>query len=534
MPRSGSPGALLVLSLCGPLAACGAPEPGASPPPEAPALAQPERPSFERPPNLVLILADDLGYGTLASYGGREIATPQLDRMAAEGMRFLDFHAGASTCAPSRSSLMTGQHTGHTPVRSNSAYPRPGDSSLPGSAITIAELLRDAGYATAAIGKWGLGHVGTGGAPTAQGFDSFYGYLDQLLAHNSFPEFLWRNDRPVRLRNEIVPQRSRTGAVGSYATKKVDYANDLFTEEALAFIEREAARPFFLYLSYTVPHLNGEAPPGQQAEVPSLEPYAERDWPEQRKGYAAMISRLDRDVGRILRKLAELGLERDTLVLFTSDNGASDSPDVRFFAANGSLRGGKFDLYEGGIRVPLLARWPGRVPASSTSERSFAQWDVMATFADLAAVPPPPGTDGISFLPTLLGRQQPERDFLYWEEPSPRVEPELRGGVQVSKQGRWKAFHFLHTDRFELYDLEQDPGETRDVAKLHPDRLAAMQEKMRVAHSPAPDFPLLPEERDLVYRIRRLVFHLGAAGSRLLDSMRSRAQASRSEQPAES
>ena len=368
------------------------------------------------PPNIIFIMADDLGYGDLGCYGQPLISTPYLDQMAAEGIRFTQHYAGNTVCAPSRAALMTGQHMGHAEVRGNGQVAPSGQTPLSDSVTTVAALLQRSGYETILIGKWGLGNVGTTGAPLKQGFDAYYGYLDQILAHNYYPEYLLRNDKKEMLANEVhyLDSSEWHGGLGSYSTEKVDYSHDLFTKEALAFIEKPHDAPFFLYLPYTIPHNNGEALPDEKQEVPDFGPYTDKDWPQETKGYAAIITRMDRDVGQLLEKLRETGLDSSTVVIFTSDNGPMVNKDfTEFFNSNGPLRGGKRDLYEGGVRVPFIARWPGHIAPGTESAHVSAFWDFMPTAAELADVAAPEATDGISYLLTLLGENQAPHEYLY-------------------------------------------------------------------------------------------------------------------------
>ncbi len=416
-----------------------------------------------RQPNILFILADDLGYGDLGCYGQRRIQTPNLDRMAQEGLRFTQHYAGSAVCAPSRCSLLTGLHTGHTRIRGNDRRPL-----LPED-VTIAQRLREAGYATGVIGKWGLGEAGSTGIPTRQGFDYFFGYLNQQHAHNYYPEFLWRNEEKVPLPNVVERPAGRPNHPGGVSTNRAVYSHDLFMKEAEGFIRQNASRPFFLYLALTIPHANNEA--GVKGmEVPDWGPYAQEDWPEPQKGYAAMITRMDEGIGRLLGVLKELGLEERTIVFFSSDNGPHQEggADPRFFQSSGPLRGFKRDLYEGGIRVPMLVRWPGVIRPGGRTEHVSAFWDFYPTCLELAGLEADKGLDGISFLPVLVGEEtgQKEHAYLYWELHE-------AGGIQAIRTGRWKAIRqnlaLAPDGRLELYDLKRDPAESRDVSEKHPD-----------------------------------------------------------------
>ncbi len=438
-------------------------------------------------PNIVFILADDLGYGDLGCYGQTHIRTPRLDRMAAEGLRFTRAYAGSTVCAPSRCSLMTGRHMGHARVRGNAGRANPLAQALRAEDRTVARLLQQAGYTTALIGKWGLGDVGAAesGLPRRQGFDYFFGYLNQRHAHNYHPTFLWRNEARVPLRN-TVPNEDADGA--GVSDNRAEYAPDLLTAEALAFIRRAQDRPFFLYFCPIIPHANNEAGPAGM-EVPDLGEYRDRDWPPAQKAHAAMVTRLDRDVGRILDLLRELGLEERTLVIFSSDNGPHREGgfDPARTGSSGPLRGIKRDLYEGGIRVPLIARWPGHVPAGAVTEQVIAFWDFFPTAAELAGVEAGPG-DGLSFMPTLLGQpQEKQHEYLYWEF--------FEGGFkQAILAGTWKGVRGGPGRPWELYDLASDPAETRDLAAVHPEIVARLEQLARTARANSPDWPV-PDKR---------------------------------------
>ncbi len=440
-----------------------------------------------RKPNIIFILVDDLGYGDLGCYGQARIKTPNLDRMAAEGMRFTQHYAGSTVCAPSRCVLMTGYHTGHSYVRGNSETKPMGQLPLPAGTVTLPKLLKQAGYTTGLIGKWGLGGPGSTGIPRKQGFDYFYGYLCQRHAHNYYPEFLFRNEERVPLTGNTLGDRWKKRSDGAgVAVKRGQYSHDLFAQEALDFIDRTKDRPFFLYLAMTTPHANNEA--GKKGmEVPSLEPYGETDWPAPQKGHAAMITRMDRDIGRLFAKLKALGIDENTIVFFSSDNGphAEGGATPAFFKSAGPLRGHKRDLYEGGIRVPMIARWPGKIKAASVSDHISAFWDVMPTCAELAGAGAPKGIDGISMLPALLGRheQQKKHDYLYWEF-GPRQ-------TQAVRWDDWKAVRFVKDGRVELYNLKNDLGETRNVAAQYTGVLGRMKLIMAMARRPSERFPLM-------------------------------------------
>ncbi|MDZ7370111.1 MAG: arylsulfatase [candidate division KSB1 bacterium] len=439
-----------------------------------------------RKPNFILILADDLGYGDLGCYGQEKIKTPVLDRMASQGVRFTQFYAGSTVCAPSRSALMTGQHTGHTRVRGNALVP------LEPEDVTIAELLRRAGYATALIGKWGLGEEGSTGEPRKKGFDYFFGYLNQVHAHNYFPHYLWRNEEKIPLRNKVVfAQEGYAKGIGSAAVERVDYVPELMIEETEKYIEAHAGEPFFLFFSTTIPHANNEyylSGAAHGMEIPDYGIYSVSDWPEPQKAHAAMISLLDQHVGRILQTLKDLGIEQDTFIFFSSDNGphreGGFSPE--FSNSSGGLRGIKRDLYEGGIRVPMIAYAPGRIAGGRTAEEPFAFWDFLPTLADLAGISAPPNIDGVSFAPILLGKEKAQRrhEFLYWEF------HEGPASQQAVRWGKWKGIRHDPNGAMELYDLSIDSGETRNVAAEHPDVVEAIVNIMQRARTESREWPL--------------------------------------------
>jgi arylsulfatase A-like enzyme len=421
-----------------------------------------------RRPNIIYILADDLGYGDLGCYGQKMIKTPQLDKMAAQGMRFSRHYSGSTICAPSRCCLMTGLHTGHCRIRGNS------DGPLLEEDITVTRLLKSAGYRVGVIGKWGLGDKGTSGEPLKKGADYFCGYLDQVHAHNYYPEWIWENYRKIRLNNHVIPAAVKYAeSKGGFADVRNDYTHDIFTNKALEFIENNKDREFFLYLPYTIPHANSESILFDQhgMEVPDLGIYADRDWPEKQKALAAMITRMDGDIGRILQKLGELGIDENTCVIFASDNGphAAGFNDPHFFNSSGGLRGIKRDLYEGGIRVPMIVRMPGTVKAGTESRHISAFWDFLPTACDIAGRETPGDIDGISFLPELTGKAQQKHNYLYWEFHE-------QGGHYAVLKGRWK-YILLPGGTAGLYDLDSDPAESENIAVSHKE-IAAELEKI--------------------------------------------------------
>jgi arylsulfatase A-like enzyme len=426
-----------------------------------PALGQSSRPA--RRPNIIFILADDLGYSHLGCYGQKEIATPNIDRLAAEGMRFTDFYAGSSVCAPSRCSLLTGLHTGHCRIRGNTGVENQ-RISLESSDLTIAEVLKTRGYATGVFGKWGVGEDTTDGVPNRKGFDEFFGYLNNSHAHNHYTNFLYHNEKRVNI-------------VGNQDGRKEVYTEDLFTRNALDFIRRHRDEPFFLFLPYTAPHAG--------LICPSDAPYSDKPWPAKAKMMAAMISRQDGDVGKILALLKELGLEQDSLVIYASDNGAPASKDTdSIFNPSGPLRGKKTGVFEGSLRVPLIARWTGHIPAGAINTQPWAFWDIAATAAEIAGAGKLANTDGLSMLATLTGGQGPEHEFFYWE---------YHDGTaykQAVRLGRWKALRDAPASAIELYDLQTDLAETHNVAADHPDVIAKINSIMAREHVDSEDFPV--------------------------------------------
>ena len=414
-------------------------------------------------PNVIYILADDLGYGDIEPFGQDKIRTPSLDRMAAEGMRLTQHYSGSTVCAPSRCALMTGRHMGHAAIRSNGAGPLPADE------VTVAEVMKQAGYATGAAGKWGLGGSGSTGDPNKQGFDHFFGFHSQGRAHRYYPEWVWRNDQKV-------PLPGNQGMTGE------TYVHDLFTQESLEFIRRHREEPFFWYLPYTIPHADVTVPEDSLQEYlgkfPEKPHETERqyyvDQPTPNAARAGMITRMDRDIGRILALLGELGIAERTLVIFTSDNGPcpAGGQNPGFFNSTGPLSGMKRSLKEGGIRVPTIAWWPGRVPAGSESDHVSAFWDLLPTCAELVGVRPPEGIDGLSMLPALLGNEeaQPKHEYLYWE---------FRD-QQAVRMGEWKAIR-EGEGPIQLYHLPDDIAERNDVAEANPQILARAREILQQA-----------------------------------------------------
>lgn len=469
-------------------------------------LGPASRAQEDGPPNVVLILADDLGWGELGCYGQALIQTPRIDSLAADGMRFTRFYSGSPVCAPSRCVLLTGLHTGHAIVRNNwenggwGPDEPEGQFPLPAGTPQLGSLLSRAGFATGAFGKWGLGGPGTSGAPENQGFDHFLGYLCQRKAHNYYPTHLWHNGEKLELEGNAwfsahqrieAPLESEDAYYERFAAAQ--YAPELMLEGALAFLRENAERPFFLYYPSPIPHVALQVPREDLEAYPAewdSEPYlGQRSYlphPSPRRAYAAMVSHLDREVGAILDELERLGLSENTVVLFTSDNGPTfnGGSDSAFFDSAPGMRGLKVDVYEGGIRVPLLARWPGRIAAGSTSEHLSGFQDVLPTLLELAGEPAVEGLDGISLAPTLLGAGVQERhELLYWE----------LGGQQAVRFGDWKAVrrNLRRGDTaLELYDLANDPLESRDLAQERPRVAARAAALLEAARTPSADFPI--------------------------------------------
>lgn len=440
-------------------------------------------------PNLIWIMADDLGYGDLGCYGQKVIATPSIDRMAREGMRFRQFYAGATVCAPSRSVLMTGQHHGHTRVRGNAGAKNPTAQALREGDATVAKVLQDAGYRTALVGKWGLGDVGEAesGLPRKHGFDEFFGFLNQSHAHNHYPDFLWRNEQKQSLPNTIVPVGNAGAGYPTPDGAKV-YADDLFADEAVRFVRDNRDRPFFLYWSMVIPHANNERSGklGNGTEVPSLDQYADKPWPDQDKGQAAMVSRMDSYLGRMLDELKQLKLDSRTLVIFTSDNGPHNESrhDLKRFQPSGPFSGIKRSLTDGGIRVPCIATWPGKIAAGSESEHVAYFGDWMATACELSGAKLPTDRDSLSFAPALLGKPAKSHEFLYWEF--------HEGGFHQAAlyQGRWKGIRRKSlTAPLAVYDLQNDIAEQNDVSTSQPEIATKIDTYLKTARSDSTDWP---------------------------------------------
>jgi arylsulfatase A len=433
-------------------------------------------------PNILLIQADDLGYGDLSAYGQAMFQTPNVDRLARNGLRFIRYYAGSTVCAPSRASLMTGLHTGHTWIRGNVA-----GMSLRDEDRTIASLLKDAGYRTALIGKWGLGESESPGRPDRKGFDYSFGYLSQTHAHRQFTDHLYRNGQRVEISQD-------------------DYSNDLFTRETMELIEKNDNRPFFIYLNYTVPHAELRVPDdsmvpfkGHFPEKPFVNAAADaklsgpdepslgyRSQPTPHAAFAAMVTRMDRDIGRLVDLLHTRGLDQRTLVIFTSDNGPHQEggADPEFFKSSGGLRGIKRDLYEGGIRVPMIASWPGTIAPGTSTVYAAAHWDLFPTFAELGGAPVPSGLDGKSIVSVLQGKSTlPPHDFMYWEFHE-------RGFQQAVRMGNWKAVRLAKDKPLELYNLADDPTEFTDVASKHPDVVAKIETYLKTARTESPNWPI--------------------------------------------
>lgn len=423
--------------------------------------------SAERP-NIIFILADDLGYADVGFNGQKHMKTPNIDLMRSEGMSFTQHYSGSTVCAPSRSCLMTGQHTGRTRVRGN------GPGHLLKEDATVAEVLQKSGYKTACIGKWGLGTYSDAGAPDKKGFDHFFGYISQTRAHHYYQDYLWRDGK-----KEMYPGNPK---------ERRKYSHDLFTEDAMNFIETNKKGPFFLYLAYTIPHVDLDVPEDSIKpflHLPEKGPYKGDHYiscEKPRATFAGMVARLDDHVGKILKQLKDLGIEKNTLVIFSSDNGPTSAggADPDFFNGNGDFKGIKRDLYEGGVRIPFVARWPGKIAANSSSDHISAFWDFMATCSELAGVETPSQSTGVSYLPSLLSEKssQKKHPYLYWEFYE-------KGGKQAIRKDRWKGVRLNLSKNenapMELYDLNTDPGEKNNLAKKYPEVVKALMADMAQA-----------------------------------------------------
>lgn len=447
----------------------------------------------KKPPNIILILADDLGYGDIGCYGQQKIETPNLDRLAAQGIRFTQFYAGSTVCAPSRNTLMTGQHTGHTAIRGNVTVKPEGQMPLPDSSVTIAMILQEHGYVTAAFGKWGLGFITTTGDPRKKGFDEFYGYNCQTLAHNYYPDHLWHNHERVDLSGNLKYDSA--------------YSADLIHQQAINFLKTLHDKPFFLYLTYTLPHADVIAPHdsvynyyvrkfNEQPVPVSQSNDGEKHHfdPHPHAAFAAMVSRLDKYVGDILEQLREKGIAGNTFVFFTSDNGPhrENGGDPIFFNGSGGLKGIKRDLYEGGIREPLIVYPEKMIKPRIVNTTPFALYDLYPTFLELAGISVHQSIDGLSMLPTLLGRKQQQHKWFYWELHE-------AGGKQAVRMGDWKAVRLnvsvMADSPIELYNLKVDPREKDNVATKYPEIVRQMKKIMKQEHSPNPNWPLFESEK---------------------------------------
>ncbi len=436
-------------------------------------------------PNIIYILADDLGYGDLSCYGQTNFATPNIDKLAETGIKFTQHYSGCTVCAPSRSSLMTGQHTGHTFIRGNKEWKPEGQYPLEAKAVTMAEVLKKEGYATGGFGKWGLGFVGTEGDPNNQGFDEFYGYICQRIGHNYYPYHLWHNQEKIVLE-------------GNAGTQTNEYGPKLIHEQALKFMENNKDKPFFMYYPSIIPHAELFAPEEYMKKyrgkfdpeknykgVDDGERYKTGGYgsqPESHAAFAAMIDYLDMQVGEIVAKLKELGIYENTLIIFTSDNGPhmEGGADPDYFNSNGALKGYKRDLYEGGIRVPMIAVWDGKIKPGQETDHISAFWDVLPTVTEIAGTSTPENIDGISFLPTLLGETQNQHNYLYWEFHE-------RGGRKALRKGDWKLVNYNVKNpkktTIELYNLSNDIGEENNVAAKHPEIVKELMDLMNSART---------------------------------------------------
>jgi len=426
-------------------------------------------------PNIIFILSDDIAQGDLGCYGQKLIQTPNLDRMAAEGTRYLQAYCGTSVCAPSRSSVMTGLHMGHCPIRANREIQPEGQMPMPAGTFTVAQLLKSQGYATACIGKWGMGMFDTSGSPFKLGFDHFYGYNCQRHAHSYFPTYLYNDDRRFEL-----PGNTGRG-VGQ------TYAQNLIADETLRWVRANKGHPFFLFYAVTLPH--------GRFEIDGQGLYKDKPWTEMQKNYAAMVTRLDSDIGRLLDLLKELDIDENTVVFFAGDNGSSFNPDSEIGllfdqTMGGKLRGFKRGMYEGALRQAALVRWPGQVPAGRVTDEPWAFWDFLPTAAELAGTPLPEGvkTDGLSLVSFLKGGPAPQREYFYWELHEGRP-------IQAIRFGDWKAVRNGPSASIELYDLATDSGETTDLAGQRPDLVAKAESLIKKARVDDPNWPFVERSK---------------------------------------
>lgn len=441
-------------------------------------------PPAPRRPSILFILADDLGYGDLSCYGQTKFATPNIDKLASEGIRFTSCYAGSTVCTPSRAALMLGQHTGHLNLRGNVRQ-----GTLQADEVTVAQVLKQSGYRTCLVGKWGLADEGLPGVPQKKGFDEFVGYLENVHAHNYYPEYLWRYDPASDVKQGFDGKFQFTQNAGG---QKGLYIPDLCTQAAQNFMgyskpdQFNRYRPFFLSVNYTIPHANNELG-SNGMEVPTDAPFSGELWPQPERNKAAMISRLDGYVGKLMAKLRDLKIESNTIVFFTSDNGPHKEGGVKpeFFQSSGPFRGHKRDLTEGGIRVPMIVRWPGRI-RPGVSDFPWAFWDFLPTAAEIARAEPPKGIDGISILPLLLGEPQTNRhEFFYWEFHE-------KGFKQAMRMGDWKAIRLQPGGPLELYNLKSDPGEKQNVADKNPDVIKQIEEPFKTARTDSDRWPIKP------------------------------------------
>jgi arylsulfatase A-like enzyme len=458
------------------------------------AVIQAQSGNSRKPVNIIFILADDLGYGDIGCYGQQKIKTPNIDALAKDGLKFTQFYAGSTVCAPSRASFMTGLHTGHTPVRGNKTLAPEGQSPLPDSTITIAMELHKAGYRTGAFGKWSLGFITTSGSPARKGFDTFFGYNCQSLAHNYYPDHLWSNEKRIEFPGN--PEQNKV------------YSADLIHQQAMAFIrEQEAGKPFFLYLPYTLPHVDLTPPHDSiyyhYVKLFNEPPLKETDKRNLNKTFielyphaasAAMVARLDKYVGEIVALVNEKHMAENTVIIFSSDNGPhrEKGGDPDFFSGSGQYRGIKRDLYEGGIRVPFIVSWKGAINPGKENNHASAIWDLFPTFQQLGNIPVTKNIDGISILPALLNEPQPNHEYLYWELHE-------AGGKQAVLWKNWKAVKLdvssSKPGEIELYDISKDPSEKTNIASLYPDMVQKMEELMKEAHQKNRDWLLFPYEK---------------------------------------